>query len=346
MPEYDGVATREAFYARVVEEIEAMPGVTSAGYVSFLPMSTFRGGIWPVSVKGDAESDADIRSANNVAGLRYVTSGFFGAMGIPVVRGRDISVSDTRERQFVAVVSESFVRRYWPNQDPIGRHFTFAFADREVVGVVGDVRFRGLERVSEPQVYLSSQQVPDGAITFYAPKALAVRTSGDPARLAPAVREVIRRADPKLPITELQPLANLIDLETASRSVQVRVLAAFAAIAFVLAAVGIHGLLSFAVSQRTREIGVRIALGARSADIVSMVLRRCLLLAAAGVVPGMLAAYLAGRSMEALLAGVKPADAPTLATAVGLSVLMAVLGSLAPTIRALRVDPITALRSE
>jgi hypothetical protein len=165
----------------------------------------------------------------------------------------------------VAVVSESFVRRYWPNRDPIGQRFTFAFADREVVGVVAEVRFRGLERVSEPQVYLSSQQVNDGSIVFYAPRSLAIRTRGEPSALAPAVRAVIRRADPKLPITEL---------------------------------------------------------------------------------PGVILACIAGRSMEALLAGVKPTDAPTLVTAVGFSVLMVLLGSFAATLRALRVDPMTALRSE
>src|SRR5262249_14809910 len=280
------------------------------------------------------------------AAIRYVTPGSFKTLGTPLKRGRDIAGGDTRDRPFVAVVSESFVKRYFPNQDPIGRHFTFAFADREVVGVAADVRFRGLERTSEPQVYLSSQQVDDDAITFYAPKALAIRTTGDPATLAPAVRDIIRRADPKLPITEVQTLTDFVDLETASRAVQVRGLAAFAAIAFVLAAVGIHGLLSFAVSQRTTEIGVRIALGAQRRDILAMVLSRGVTLAIAGVVPGMFLAYVAGRSMEALLAGVRPADTLTLVSAVGLSVLMTVLGTLGPTVRALRVDPITALRAE
>ena len=129
-------------------------------------------------------------------------------------------------------------------------------------------------------------------------------------------------------------------------SAQVRVLAAFAAIAFVLAGIGIHGLLSFSVSQRAQEIGVRVALGAQRADILRMVLRRSVLLALAGVVPGVALAYVAGRSMEALLAGVRPADAPTMLTAVGLSALMTIVGSVMPTLRALRVDPITALRAE
>jgi predicted permease len=345
MPEYGPVVAREAYYSRVLQEVRALPGVRAAGFVSFLPMSSFRGGIWPVSVKGDTDAGQDIRSANNVAAIRFVTPGYFEAMGIPLKRGRDIGEGDARDRQYVAVVSQSFVKRYWPNGDPIGRHFTFAFADREVVGVARDVLFRGLERVSEPQVYLSSKQVADRAVTFFSAKALAIRITVPPANLAPAIRDVIRRADPKVPITEMQTLTDMVDLETASRSVQVRVLSAFAIVAFVLAAIGIHGLLSFAVSQRTQEIGVRLALGAQSRDILSMVVWRGVILAIAGIVPGVLLAYAAGRSMEALLAGVKPADALTLASAIGLSFLMTVLGTLAPTLRALRVDPITALRA-
>jgi putative ABC transport system permease protein len=346
MPEYKTVTRREAYYASVLDGVRAVPGVTSAAFVSFLPISSFRGGIWPVSVKGDAEAATDVRTANNSAAIRYVTPGFFRAMSTPLKRGRDIESGDTRDRPFVAVVSESFVRRYFPDQDPIGRHFTFAYADREIVGVAGDVRFRGLERKSEPQVYLSSRQVADGEITFYAPKALAVRTNGDPARFAPAVREIIRKADPKLPITDVQALSDMIDRETSSRTVQVRVLAGFATIAFALAAIGIHGLLSFAVSQRTQEIGVRLALGAQSGDILAMVLKRAIVLTIAGVVPGVFLAYAAGRSMEALLAGVPAADPMTLASAVGLAAVMTIAGALAPTLRALRVDPITALRSE
>jgi putative ABC transport system permease protein len=344
--EFGLVAKREAFYSRVLQEVEALPGVRSAGFISFLPMSSFRGGIWPVAVKGDTDPGSDTRSANNVAGIRYVTQGYFDALGIPLKRGRFIAETDNRDRQFVAVVSESFVRRYWPNMDPIGQLFTFASAEREVVGVVGDVRFRGLERVSEPQVYLSSQQVNDNSITFYAPRTLAVRTSGDPAKLTPAVRDIVRRAAPAVPITQTQTLIDLVDLETASRAVQVRVLTAFALIAFVLAAVGIHGLLAFAVSQRTQEIGVRIALGAQSRDILSMVVRRGVILALVGVVPGLVLAYFAGRSMEALLAGVKPADTMTFVSAIVLTLVMTVLGTLAPTLRALRVDPISALRAE
>jgi predicted permease len=308
-------------------------------------MSSFRGGIWPVAVKGDAAA-SDVRAANAVAALRYVTPGYFRAMGTPIRRGRDIASTDTRQRPFVAVVSESFARRYWPGADPIGQRFTFAYAEREVVGVVPDARFRGLERQSEPQAYLSAQQVADGAITFYAPRALAVRVRGDAAAITPAVRQIVRRLDPRVPITEVQTLQRLVELETEPRSIQVRVIAAFAAMAFLLAAVGLHGVLAYAVSQRTQEIGVRMALGAGSSDVLSMVLRRSVLLAAAGAAPGLGLAWLAGRSMSALLAGVSPVDPPTLAASLALVVAIALAGSLVPTRRALRVDPLTALRSE
>jgi putative ABC transport system permease protein len=346
VPKYERVATREAFYTRVLQDVRALPGVKAAGYVSFLPMSSFRGGMWTVTIRGDAASVSDTRSASNVAAIRYVTPGYFAAMGIPLEIGRDIGEADNRDRQFVAVVSESFAKRYWPGGNPIGQHFTFASADREVVGVAGNVRFRGLERTSEPQVYLSSKQVADGAITFYAARALAVRAAGSPGALAPSVRAIVRQADPDMVITDVQPLADMVDLETASRAVQVRVLATFAAIAFALAAIGIHGLLSFSVSQRSAEIGVRMALGAQARDILVMVLARGVALAAAGIVPGVLVAYAAGRSLEALLAGVKPTDAPTMAAAAGLSILMTVLGTLSPTLRALRVDPVSALKAE
>jgi predicted permease len=346
MPQYEKTAAREAFYTRVLDEVRALPGVRSAGLISFLPMSSFRGGIWPVTVPGDPDAGADVRRTGNVAALRFVTPGYFRAMGIPLTRGRDVSAGDGRGRPFVAVVSESFVRRFFPNADPLGRHFTFAFADREIVGMVGDVRFRGLERVSEPQVYLPSAQVDDGAITFYAPRELAVRTAGPPARIAAAVRDIVRRADSGLAITEVQTLTDLVDRDTASRAVQARVVTAFAAIAFVLAAVGLHGLLSFAVSQRRQEIGVRVALGAQPRDILRMVVSHALWLGAIGLAGGVALAYVAGRSMEALLAGVKPYDAATFGAATALVAVMIVIGTLVPAVRALHVDPISVIRAE
>jgi predicted permease len=343
MPKYEQAAGRAGFYARVLSAVRALPGVSSAAYISFLPM-VMHGGIWPVAVDGRPPEVQ--RSGSHTASLRFVTPGFFATMGIPLERGRDTGESDTADTPFAAVVGESFVRRYWPHEDPLGRHFTMAFHDRMVGGVVGDIRVRGLERTSEPQVYLPYRQMQDGMLDFYAPKDLVIRSATAAGTLAPAVRQIVRSADSEQPVSDVRTMADIVDQETASRSAQVRVLGAFAAIAFLLAGVGIHGLLSFAVSRRRQEIGVRIALGAQSGEIVKMIVRQGALLAGAGVVPGILLAYAAGRAMEGILAGVQPGDALTFASAVGLCVLMTVLGSLVPALRAVRIDPISAIRSE
>jgi len=341
-PRYAATATRARLYARVLSEVRALPGVSDAGFVSGLPM-VMRGGLWGVVVPGEANEPGSAPPA----AARFVTPGFLATLGIPLRAGRDIRDSDTREAPFVAVVSASLARRHWPGQDPIGRRFQFGPAGpREVVGVAGDVRVRGLERASEPQVYLSHLQVADGAIIGYTPKDLAIRAAGDPWALLPSVRAIVRRADPQQPISDVRLLSDIVEAETAPRRIQVRVLAAFAAVALLLAAVGLHGLLSFAVSSRGQEIGVRIALGARSADILSMVLREALQMAAVGLVLGLVLAYTAGRGMEALLAGVRPADVATLLAATGLCALMTLAGSLLPALRAIRVNPIEVMRSE
>jgi len=342
MPKYQRTARRTEFYRRVLSEVRALPGVTAAAYCTALPM-VWRGGIWPVSIPGQPVQVA--RLENNTASLRFATPGYFSALQIPLQLGREIEEADTGDRQFVAVVSQSFVRRYWPDQNPLGRHFQFGFHDRLVVGVVGDVRVRGFEKMSEPQVYLPYQQVPDGALVFYSPQVLVVRRSGEPAALTPAIRRIIRNADPQQPVSDVRTMPVILELETASRTVQVRVLGVFAGIAFLLAAVGIHGLLSFAVSQRVREIGVRIALGAARADILRMILAQGAWVALAGVLPGLALAYGAGRMMQALLAGIHPADAPTFLSAAGLCLVMTLVGSFLPALRAVRIDPMTAIRT-
>jgi len=341
MPKYEATARRTEFYQRVLSEVRSLPGVSSAAYISFLPMA-MRGGIWPVSIEGQVVQ----RTESHTASMRFITPEFFSTLGIPLHLGRDVSESDTVTSPFAAVVSQSFVRRYWPDRNPLGRHFQLAFHDRMVVGVAGDIRVRGLERTSEPQVYLPYRQVPDGYFSFYAPKDLVIRSAAAPAMLVSAVREIIHDADREQPISDVRTMGEIVEEETASRSLQLRVLGAFAAIAILLAGIGIHGLLSFAVSQRAQEIGVRIALGARPGDILAMVLRQSVLLAASGVALGVALAYAAGRGMEALLAGVKPGDAAALWAAVGLCVVMTLAGSLLPALRAVRVDPISVIRSE
>ena len=340
MPKYGKTAVRARFYAHVLDEARRLPGVSAAAYATAIPLA-MQGGIWPAKIPG-----RDLEGTPHFALLRYITPGYFAALGIPLRLGRDVSDADTGEAPYTAVVSEAFARRYWPGENPLGRHFQFALSDRTIVGVVGEIRARGPERESEPQVYVPYRQVPDGNIISYVPKDLLLRTSATPAAIVPALRRIIAGADAELPISHVRMLSDVVEAETEPRTVQVRALAAFALVAFLLAAVGIHGLLSFTVSRRAPEIGVRVALGAQRRDILGMILRDAARLSAAGILCGAAAAYLAGSSMRALLAGVEPADVPTFTAAIALCMLMALTGSLIPAIRAIHIDPASAIRAE
>jgi predicted permease len=340
-PKYDSTYRRVAFYNEVLTGVRAIPGVTHAAYGTGLPM-VMTGGIWRVIMDGQPPGGPIERASS-----RFVSPDYFEALKIPLKRGRDFLESDDLSHPSVGVVSESFAKKFFPGGDAVGKRFTFrGDLPLVIVGVVGDVRVRGPEQSSEPQVYMSYRQYPDGQGTFYAPKDLVIRSSIPESTLIAAVRRIVQRADPEQPISDIRPLSEVVSNATAARSVQVRVLVAFAAIAFILAAIGIHGLLSFSVSSRQHEIGVRIALGAQRADIVRMVMRQGALLAAAGVIPGLMIAYIAGRSMQSLLAGVEPADVVTFGAAAALCVVMTMVGSFIPTMRAVRVDPSTAFRTE
>jgi putative ABC transport system permease protein len=341
MPRYTATGTRVTFYTRVLGEARALPGVSGAAYISYLPM-VMRGGIWAVGLPGRPNERRDAATAS----MRFVTPGFFAALHVPLRRGRDVAETDTTQSQLVAVVSESFVSRFLPGDTGIGRTFRFAFADRTIVGVVGDIRVRGLERSSEPQVYLPYRQQRDDSFVGYMPKDLVVAAAVPVTSLAPALRAIVRGADPLQPVTDVRPLAEIVDAETASREAQIRVLSGFALAAFLLAAIGIHGVLAFSVSQRTPEIGVRMALGARRGDILAMMASHAVRLTVAGLVPGIALAYVAGRALESILAGVAPHDAVTFAAVGGLTIVMAGAGLLLPAIRAVRIDPLRAMRGE
>jgi putative ABC transport system permease protein len=334
-------AQRVPFYDRVLQDVRALPGVQHAAYISGLPM-VMGGGIWPTTIAGAPV----VRDASNTVGLRFVTPQYFAAMGIPLRAGRDIADADRRESAPVAVVSESFANRLWPNENPIGKQFTIVTIPRTVVGVVGNVRVRGLERPSEPQVYLPATQLPDGMMVFYAPKDLVIRSTVPAGSLLPAVRRVIAGADPDQPISDVRMLTEVVARQTSSRVTQLRLLGMLATIALVIAGVGIHGLLAFAVSQRSRELGVRRALGEQVGSIVGRVMREGLLLATAGVTIGVLVAYLAARAMGALLAGVRPDDPLTITAAALLCFVTALAGCVRPAVRAASVDPITVLRGD
>jgi ABC-type antimicrobial peptide transport system permease subunit len=277
--------------------------------------------------------------------LRFATPGFFDSLKIPLKMGRDISESDTSEAPFVAVVSASFAREHYGIENPIGRRFNIAFQDRTVVGVVGDIRVRGLEQSSEPQVYLPYRQVPDGGLSNYRPKALVIRMAND-SNPVDSVRKIIQKVDPEIPVAEAQTLNDVLQGETESRATQIRVLGAFALLSILLASIGIHGLLAFSVSQRIPEIGLRMALGAQSNHVLQMVLQRGLFVAAIGASIGLVAGYSAARAMQALLAGIPPGDLRTFLVAGAVACAMTISGCALPALRALRIDPAVVLRTD
>jgi predicted permease len=343
LPKYERVAQRHQFFDHVLGDVRALPGVTSAAYITGLPLA-MRGMVWTVQVPEQPQLPPERRTVS----LRFVTPSFFSTMGIPLLMGRDITDEDTQLSPFVAVVSQSFATRFWPDQNPIGRRFSGsgAVGERIVVGVAGDVRWRGLEPGSEPQIYLSSRQVGDGRLLAHIPKELVVKSSVAPASLIPSILSIVKRADPQQPVSDIQLVEEIVSADTAPRTVQVRVVGAFAVIAFLLAGIGLYGLLAYSVSQRAREIGVRVALGAGRRSILTLVLRRGLHLAFLGIFIGAALALAAGRALQAVLAGVSPTDLVTFSAAVGLATLMTMVGSLLPALRATRVDPLQIIRTE
>ena len=339
-PKYDSTHVRGEFYRRVLSQVRALPGVRSAAYTSGLPMVMI-GGIGGITVPGQ-----DLGPRPPTASFRFVSPHYFETMGIPLRMGRDVEDADVPSRLWVAVVSESFARQFWPGENPLGRQFRLRQDLRTVVGVVGDVKFRGLERTSEPQVYLPAIQGPEVVLGAYDPKDLVIRHTGNSAGLYAEVRRIVRAADPEQPISDVRPMTAVLELQTATRVAQVRVLAALAAVALLLAGVGIHGLLAYTVAQRSQEIAIRLALGGAPRRIAGMVLSQGFRLALFGIVPGVLGAYAMARAMRALLFGLQPADPETIAAAVGLVLLIACAGSVISARRAIRVSPMAAMRAE
>jgi predicted permease len=340
-PKYDDPVRRTQFYDRVLENVRALPGVESAGFISGLPL-VVTGLITGVEIPG--QNMRNYRT--NGVSHRWITPGYFKTMGIALRRGRDVEIADTLDRPWVAVVSQSFADRYWPEQDPIGKQFRHQNQVRSVVGIVSEVRVRGLERNSEPQMYLPAQQAPEGNPANFDPKDLVIRHAGRGDTLVAAIREIVRAADPEQPISDVRPLDAVLAGDTATRRAQLQVLGVLALVAVLLSGVGIYGLLAYMVSQRAREIGVRLALGAEPAQVGRMIFGDGMRLALFGIVPGVIAAYGVGRWMSALLFGVSPADPVTFAVAVGVAIAITFAGSVIPALRAVRVTPMSVLKVE
>ncbi|MCC7010043.1 MAG: ABC transporter permease [Acidobacteria bacterium] len=340
-PKYAGAIRRTEFYQRVLTSVRALPGVESAAFTSGLPMIV-TGFVTGLDVPGrDPQA-----TRNEAVSHRWITPRYFATMGIPLRRGRDVEDTDTREGAWVAVVSESFAERYWPGQDAIGKTFRHRGDIRTVVGVVGNVRVRGLERASEPQMYLPAQQIANGQPANFDPKDLVVRHAGAEPSIVSAIRQIVHAADPEQPVSEIRTMDDVLASETAGRRAQLRVLGVLAAVAILLSGVGIYGLLAYTVAQRSREIGVRLALGARPARVGRMIFADGLRLAVLGMALGVPAAYVLARSMSALLFGITPGDPATFATGAGIVMLIATAGSLVPALKATKVTPVTVLRVE
>ncbi len=275
--------------------------------------------------------------------LRIVAPNFFETMNIPILQGRAITPRDARNAPKVALINETAAHKYFPGENPIGNHFG-SFPDKsgdyEIVGVVRDVKYNSVRDETPPSAYLSALQQPLGHATF------ELRTNGNPGQTMPAVQDAVRHVDPALPIIEISTQADLVEGRFTQERLFASAYTVFGALALFLASIGLFGLMSYSVARRTNEIGVRMALGARSSDVLRLVMRESLTLVFIGIGIGLIGAFAAGRLVTSLLYGLATTDPVTIASAVALMILVSVLASYLPARRASRVDPMVALRDE
>ena len=337
-PRYEATQTRMSFYQRVLSEVRSLPGVEAAGYTSFLPM-TMTGGIWHVQLPGEARDVSDRR-----ASLRFATEGYLEAMGINLLEGRRIQTTDTFEAPRVAVVSQSFLNVFLPGREALGSRFEFAFEERTIIGVVDDIMVRGLERRSEPQVYIPAAQVNDGWLGFYTPTNLVVRTDMPLESLVEPLRETITRADATLPLGGLRTMGQIVREDTAPRRSQLRLLAAFSLLALLLAALGIYVVTSLSAQQRRHEIGVRLALGSKPRGVLALFLKEAGLVYLLGGLAGLVLAFLAARAVKATVLGGESLPLWTLIAALALAGTATLFGSILPAWRASRTSPTQVLQ--
>lgn len=335
------------FYRDLLERVQAQPGIAAAGLSNIVPLShsSWERGIWPEGVPTDAR---------NVSSTLYqmVTPDYFHVLGIPLLRGRDFTAQDRDGTALVAIIDETMAQRFWPGEDPIGKRVTFEEAEnstrehpvrlyRTVVGVTRNVRHYELENPSRIQVYVPMAQ---SGRQWSTSMVLAVKTTGDPLAVTGRIRQQLRAVDPDVPLSELHTMDEYVADALSPTRVVSGLLALFSAAAALLAAIGLFGVLSYMVVLRHREIGIRMALGALPADVLRLVTRQGLAIVGLGVVAGLLAALAVSRILASILYGVKPIE-PLIYGAVTLLLLGVALGAAAlPARRAVRVDPMRALR--
>ena len=336
---YPNDQRQTAVLRQILERVSAAPGVRSAGLTSTLP---FTGG---PSTDFEIEGRAPLDDAHApLADIRIVDANYFRTLSIPLRAGRLFAESDGADAPRVMIINEEMARRHWPNENPTGRRVTMKDwgppLTGEIVGVVGDVKADGLDSVTRPMIYWPYPQFPG----VY--NALVIRAEGEPMNIVSVVKSQIWSVDREQPLSRIQPLEQVIAGSVAPRRFNMLLLGIFATLALMLAGVGIYGVISYTVAQRTREIGVRMALGARRGDVIKLVVRQGMSLALAGVVAGLAASFALTRLMSNLLFGVSPSDPPTFGLIAVLLVAIALPACYLPARRATKVDPLVALRSE
>jgi predicted permease len=331
---YEDGAARAAAFADIEERVRALPGVDAAGFSLDLPLANDYQGT-TLQIEGDPPP-AD---GTNLVHFSYVTPGWFDAMGIPVTSGRAIDATDVADSEPTIVINAAAARA-WFDGDPVGRRILFG-GSRRVVGVVGDVRLESIADVARPAMYVPYYQSPGNRGL-----SLVLRSRADATTLAGSIRDGVRAVDAGIPISDIRAMDDVVAEALASPRFASIVLIAFSLAALFLAAIGIYGVISYATSVRIREIGVRMALGARPADAMTLVVRHALRLALSGVVIGVIASLVFTRFLSSLLFGVRPTDPLTLAAVAAFLVAVAVVAGGVPAWKASRVDPLDALRSE
>ncbi len=339
---YSSHARRTSFYDDVLERVARLPGVVAAGYTTSVPLA-WKGATTGFVLEGRAPDPALEYDANH----RQVSAGYLRAIGIPLLQGRYLDDSDQPNAQQVVIVNQAMARRFWPGEDAVGKRIRTTDGPPSlpwltIVGVVGDVRQMGLDAPVRPEMYVPYRQFDSQP--WFAPRDLVVRADGDPTALAGSITRAIHDVDPALPVSNVKLLNDILDEDVASRRIGTIVLIAFAAFAVLLAVVGIYGVISFFVVQHIPEIGVRLALGAQTRDILMLVAGKGVMLTLAGVGIGAVAAVAATRLVSSLLYGFTGFDPTALVLASVLLVLLASVASYVPARRATKLDPVVALR--
>jgi putative ABC transport system permease protein len=325
-----------AFTHAVLQKAVVLPGVEGVAVAGNHPLDPgFTNSFQIIGREAEARTQPEIS-------VRRVTAGYFRTMGVALVRGRLLEESDTTTAAPVVVINEAAARRFFETQEPLGKRISFWGAARTIVGVVGNERFHGLAEEGPIAVYAPLDQAPsaNGA------GVLLARTAGDPSSLISSIREVIRQQDPALAVFGLEPFQETMSRSVAERRFTMLVLGLLATVALLLAAIGVHGVLSYTVTERTREIGIRMALGAQPSSVLRLVVSQGMALAMTGAVLGLVAAFFLTRSMATLLYGVTATDPVTFIVVPVALALVALVASYVPARRATRVDPVTALRAE